>query len=278
MKLKYFLNYALFISVLLLSSCTKDRIGMQDEPNKAKIALFNFATPTRPSAPNFTTGVVGYFFSLDGIRLYTMAMPTSKATGYFLTEPGTRTIIADTSAIQQNVLNPSAAVVTTNLPVEANKYYSVYYSRLAHNPDITTTVDDLSRPTSNKVKIRVINLSPDAGSLDIAGRLTTVSTARVNMFTNLVYRANNNFIEIDPGFYSLEVKLNNTATVLTTFTDDNQNPPLMQASGTSRANFSMLFENGKIYTLIIHGYRTANSIAPQLAQPMSVSAAVNLFF
>jgi len=271
----------LLVSTLLLTvvGCKKDPEGLGDEASKAKIAIFNFATPTRSTAPNATTFVQGYFLTMDGVRLYTMALPTGKSTGYFLAEAGTRVINADTAVIQQNVVNPSATVKTTSLQTEANKYYSIYYTGLNQNPEVVITTDDLTRPANDKVKIRVINLSPDAGNLDVAGRLTNETTPRMNLFTALSYKTNNAFREIPPGFYSLEIKETSTGTVFSSFTDDNQNPPRIQPSTSLRANFSMLFEGGKIYTLIINGYRTPTIAAVgQPAQPLAVSAAINLYF
>lgn len=279
-RLNKFFQILLTSAVLLsVASCKKERVGLGEEASKAKIALFNFATPTRPSSPNATTLIQGYFLSIDGSRLFTMALPTGKTTGYMLADPGTRNIKVDTALIQQNVVHPSATVKSIDLQAEANKYYSVYFTGLIQNPEVVITTDDLSRPANDKVKIRVINLSPDAGNLDVAGRLTNETTPRVNLFTALSYKTNNAFREIAPGFYSLELKESGTGTVLSSFTDDNQNPPRIQPSTSLRANFSMFFEGGKIYTLIINGYKTPTiATVGQPAQPLSVSAVINLYF
>ncbi len=129
------------------------------------------------------------------------------------------------------------------------------------------------------MKIRVINLSPYAGNLDVAGRVMTQTTPGVNLFSGLAYKVNNASQELTPGSYSLEIKESGTGTILSSFTDDNQNPPRIQPSSTSRANFSMLFEGGKIYTIVINGYKTPTlATVGQPAQPLVVSAAINLYF
>lgn len=269
----------LLSTAFIFQSCKKDRIGLEGETSKGKIALFNVATPTRPTSTSPTIDVQGYFFSVDGNRMYTMAMPSGKVSGYFLADPGTRVIKADTSLIIQNIVSPANTVSTTNLTVEADKFYSVYYTGKVQSPDVVVTTDNLTRPSADKIKIRVINLSPDAGLLDIAGRLTSETTPRVPLFTNLTYKTDNPFIEMSPGFYSLELRPSATTTVLNTFTVDNQNPPIFQPSTSSRPNFSMLFEAGKIYTLVIQGYRTpSTAIVGQPANPLAIGAAINLYF
>lgn len=269
---------AFLIAAAFFQSCKKDRVGLQDAPDRAKIALFNVATPTRSTSTS-VADIQGYQFFLDGVQMFTAPFVSNKTTGYVLVEPGQRVLRADTTAAVVNVVRPSAVVNTTNINAEAGKFYSVFYTGKNQSPEVVVTTDDLTRPTASKVKIRVINLSPDAGALDIAGRLTSDVTPRQTIFTNATYKTANAFTEITPGYYSLEVRPTATTTALSTFTNDNQTVPQFLPSSTSRTSFAMLFEADKIYTLVIRGYQTPTIAAVgQLGNPLSVGAVINLFF
>ncbi len=269
---------ALSIAATFFTSCKKDRVGLQDAPEKAKVALFNVATPTRSTSTSVAE-IQGYQFYLDGVQMFTAPFVANRTTGYLLVDPGNRVLRSDTAAAVVNVQTPSGVVNTTNLNAEAGKFYSVYYTGKIQSPEVVVTTDDLTRPTAGKLKIRVINLSPDAGALDVAGRLTTDASPRQNIFTNATYKTVNAFIEITPGYYSLEVRPTATTTALSTFTTDNQTVPQFLPGSSARTAFAMLLEADKIYTLVIRGYQTPTIAAVgQIANPLSVGAVINLFF
>lgn len=265
--------------ILMLGSCKKDRAGLTEEPSKAKIAIVNLVTPNRPSSTTAASGLLGYYLFMDNVRLFTQSLIPNKTTGYLAAEPGNRSIRIDSTETVVNAIKPSAAINSTALQAEAGKYYSVFYTGKVQSPEVVVTTDDLSRPPAGKSKIRVINLSPDAGALDIAGAFTTATTLPTVLFPNLTYKTQPVFSQIDAGFYKLEVRRSGVATAIGTFTQSNQVIPSFIPGGSIQANFNMNFESGMVYTLVIRGYATPSLAAVgQLANPLSVGALINVYF
>jgi hypothetical protein len=243
------------------------------------VAIVNIATPNRPTATTAASGQQGYLMHMDNILLYNAALITNKTTGYFLVDPGQRSFRVDTTEIGPNVNFPQAAVNTTQLNAEAGKYYTIFYTGKIQTPEVVVTTDDLSRPPAGKARIRVLNLSPDVPAVDIAGRLTTSTSPSSVLFGNITYKTVNAFQDFNPGFYRLELRSAGTTTVLGSFTQDNQAVPLFIPNGSVRSDFSMNFEAGKVYTLVVRGYRDPSLAGlGQIGHPLSVGALINIYW
>jgi hypothetical protein len=274
------LQYLALGTLILMGACTKDsREGMMEESGKPKIAIVNIASPNRPTATTAASGQQGYLMYMDGNLLYNAALITNKTTGYFLAEPGQRSFRVDTTEIGPNVNFPQAPVNTTQMNAEAGKYYTIFYTGKIQSPEVVVTTDDLSRPPSGKARVRVLNLSPDVPSVDIAGRLTTSTSPSTVLFGNLTYKTVNAFQDFNPGFYRMELRAAGTTTVLGSFTQDNQIVPLFIPNGSVRSDFSMNFEAGKVYTLVVRGYRDPSiGTLGQIGHPLSVGALINVYW
>lgn len=268
----------LALSATLLTGCQKSRLGLTEESGQAKIAIMNVVTPNRPTSVSASSGLLGYYLFLDNFQMFTQSLIPNKTTGYVLASPGSHTIRVDSTAQVTNAIKPFATVNTTTIQTEAGKYYSVFYTGKVQAPEIVITKDDLTRPPVGKSKVRVIHLSPDAGSLTIAGALTTATTMNA-MFSNLTYKTDPVFTNIDEGYYKLEVRDSGTGAALGTFTQTNQLVPSFIPGGSVQSGFTMKFESGMIYTLVIRGYRTpAFASVGQIANPLSVGALINAYF
>ena len=268
--------FALFSS--MLTGCQKSRLGLTEEPDKAKIAIMNVVTPNRPTSTSASSGLLGYYLFMDNFQMFTQSLIPNKTTGYVLANPGSHIIRVDSTAQVTNAIKPFATVNTTTIQAEAGKYYSVFYTGKVQAPEVVVTKDDLTRPPAGKSKVRVIHLSPDAGTLTIAGALTTATTLNA-MFSNLTYKTEPVFTNINEGYYKLELRDNGTGAALGTFTQTGQMIPSFIPGGSVQSSFTIKFESEMVYTLVIRGYRTpAISAVGQIANPLSVGVLINVYF
>ena len=278
MKLhKIFVYQLIMLAFLAVTGCQEEeRVGLQDAPDTAKVAIVNVATPTRP-VPATSSQIMGYLFFMDNRQLYSQSLVTNKTTGYFLVDPGARTLKIDSAAAIINVAQPRGTVNTTNLTADAGKYYSVFIAGRVQAPEVVVTTDDLTRPEAGKAKVRVIHLSPDSPSLDVAGTVAASPAAVPVLFGGNTYKKATDFTNIASGFYRLQVREAGATTALSTATNTNQTAPCFFCTGSATAEFTMNLEAGKIYTLVIRGYRSPTT-AGQIANPLSVGGLMNLNF
>jgi hypothetical protein len=268
---------ALALTALAVVGCKEEeRIGLQDAPDKAKVAIMNVATPNRPT-PATSSQVMGYLFFLDNFQLYSQSLVTNKTTGYFLVDPGARVLKIDSAAAIINVAQARGTVNTTNLAADAGKYYSVFITGRVQAPEVVVTTDDLTRPEAGKAKVRVLHLSPDSPSLDISGTVSASPAALQVLFGGNTYKKTTEFKNIDPGFYRLQVREAGSITPISTATTTNQTAPCFFCTGSATNEFTMNLEAGKIYTLVIRGYRSPTTVG-QIAGPLSVGGLINLNF
>lgn len=98
------------------------------------------------------------------------------------------------------------------LTVVANKYYSVYLANVVAHPDIVIIKDAISQPELGKATIRLVNLSPDAGAVDLVSNNTVLAA-------NMDYKGASAFVSISGnGNYDFEIRQAGTTTVLATLT------------------------------------------------------------
>lgn len=282
----------LYLSVFtaIFTGCKEDtREGLNDAPDKAKIAVMQLASPVRLGSSNVTAIPIGYFYNIDGKLAFSQPLVSNRTTGYRLVDPGSRTLTFDSVQAVINVNNslPKATVKTININAVANTYYSVYLSGKVQAPDDLVTTDDLTRPAGVKAKIRFVHLSPDGPAVDFAGAISTVAGPRPIIIGNRSYKTSSDFVSIDAGLYTFELRGAGSATPITTQSRSGDVVPLIgQLSATNVQNFNQLIEPGKIYTFIARGYvnpiAAAAPIAPstqsQPVFPLSVTGVINSYF
>ncbi len=160
------------------------------------------------------------------------------ATGYLKVNAGTRNV-------KVNVANTSTTVIEGDLPLAANKNYSVFAVNEVASIEPLVLEDDLSAPATGKAHVRFVHLSPDAPAVDI----TTTTGAIV--FGDYSFKDASAFTPLDAGTYDLEVRLQGTSTTVLTLN-------------------GITLENGKIYTVFAKGF-----VAGTGAQALGAQIIVN---
>lgn len=195
----------------LLSSCLKDKNNNVELPLAALITVINASPDSQPldfllDQNMANPAPIRYGHILDYTRAY-----TGKRVASFYVSGSQQKIIADT------------------INLDANKYYSLFLSNSVSTPDVTLLTDTLSKPASGMAVIRFINLSTNAGAvdLDIQGGAVLAS--------NKAYKSFTAFMPVEGGkSMNLEIKQAGTSTVL-----------------VSLSNITL--QSGAIYTIWLHG-------------------------
>lgn len=186
----------------LLACQQDDPVGLGQEPDKAKIIFVN-ATPNAATVPAAAQREIAIWPFYNGVQFNNFPIKFPWSNGYKAFPPGTMIMRLDTAQSQAN--NPSGAaarVAEISFSTTADSYYSVYSVGTAQKVETVVLTDNLALPTPGKVKVRVMNFSPDAGPVDvvIAGNGPVLAT-------NLAYKDVKDFFEIDPGTYTIEVRV-----------------------------------------------------------------------
>lgn len=113
--------------------------------------------------------------------------------------------------------------------------YSLFLVNALANVDYLMLEDNLEKPAAGKAKVRFINLSPDAGNLNL-----NVNGAATDVVTNKAFKESSDFIVIDAAD-NVTFNIKNTS--------DN-------AVATSLSPFKV--EDGKIYTIYAKGLKANN--------------------
>jgi hypothetical protein len=205
-------NYLAFLtaSIIVLTACEKEPVGLGSEPDKAKIIFVNAAPNGATEAPLARREVAIYPFYNDvTFNNFPIKFPWSN--GYKAFEPGSMTIRMDTArSIGNDPPGPNATVTQVTFDTQADTYYSVYAVGTVQNVEALVLTDDLSLPSPGKAKVRIMNFSPDAGPVDLV--ITGGVSSPVTLATNLQFKGVQEFIEVDPGRYTMEVRVSGTTT------------------------------------------------------------------
>ena len=138
-------------------------------------------------------------------------------------------VSAGTRSIAVKVAGTSTTVLSADLPVAANTYYSVFAVDSVSKLSALVLSDDLTAPASGKAHVRFIHLSPNAPAVDVAlaGGSVLIGDKSFKQYTS--------FVPLDAGTYDLEVRLAGTSTIVL---------PLPGITLTA----------GKIYTVFAKGF------------------------
>lgn len=131
-----------------------------------------------------------------------------------------------TAAIIVKKYISSTTYISTNIELENEKNYSFFVAGKANETSYLLIQDDLTAPNSGKAKIRFINLSPDAPSLNFQLNANT-------LFGTIAFKTYSDFTSIDPG--DCIISISNAA------------------NGTSLSEQNLNIEAGKIYTVWANG-------------------------
>ena len=230
------LIYIILLSLLTLSSCTNEPVGLDEEKDKGKILVCNAAVYSSASRE------VGFWVNYNGTSFIQFPLRYSSILGYRAFLPGIVELRLDSTNSKLNTppVEPKATVATVNVTVLADKYYSLFLTGTDTNMQPLLLTDDLTFPAEGKCKIRFLNLSPDAGAIDIVNRITGEKVVE-----NLAFRGVKDFEEIPAATLELEIREAGTTNVLS------------QESGAFKG-FYCYADN--IYTFWVRGYRLTNAL------------------
>jgi hypothetical protein len=216
---------ALSIIIFALASCQKDDHRVTTPP--AKLAIVH-------AAP----GTTAYDLKMNSNRLNTVPLNYSNFISYGVVSSGK----SDFSITPKgsNVVEARAS-----LGLKPYSAYSLYITGVPGNTDLLLTEDDLSYPAPGKAKLRFINLSPDAGPVNLQ---LLADTTR--LFSNVAYKSTTAFIQVAPA--------TGTGFILT----DSLNRTTLVISSKYK------IQPGRIYTVIAKGLRTAKDTTTRLALGM----------
>ncbi|MRX46929.1 DUF4397 domain-containing protein [Pedobacter puniceum] len=240
--------FAIVLFSFTLYSCKKAEEGyVGDYPDKAKLIFVNAAANGSP-IPQQARREIAIAPIYNGINFNLFPIKYPWSNGYKVFDPGTLSLRLDTAFQPGNdPAGPSAPVGTYNLNLEADSYYSIYAVGTTHNVDTFFVKDNIDFPTPGKTKILFLNLSPDAGPIDIVNNATGAI-----MVSNMTYKQRRAYIEVDPGTYSMRMNVAGTTTQI------------------RNVKTGMIISPNSVYTVFVTGLRTApspgNTPASQLIQ------------
>jgi Domain of unknown function (DUF4397) len=139
----------------------------------------------------------------------------------------------------------SSINIDTTVTFEKNKAYSVFVAGEFTNGGIVVLNDNSEQPASGKAKVRVINLSPDAGEVDLVYGDDAKPVA-----ADLMFREASEFKEVNAAEYDFQVRSSGNDEVLLTVPDID-------------------LQSRYYYTIIIRGFETppggnSNVLAAQI--------------
>jgi len=215
----------LSLMVLIFASCRKDN-GNSTTIQHTQLTLVHVSP-----------GNVAYNVSLNNRKLDPGSLAYSKYISYGLIPSGKSEF-----SIMAKGSNQVAAKSVFDL--KPHNAYSVYITDIPSKVNLLLTEDDLSMPATDKAKIRFINLSPDAGSLDLSilGDTTAI-------FSKTSFKSNTAFVQVNPS----------TAIGFA----------ISDSTKTSVAiSPKYKLEKGKIYTVIAKGLKSSGDTTTKLAVGM----------
>lgn len=129
-----------------------------------------------------------------------------------------------------NPFNASNSLVDTTITFRDGAFYSLFIVNNLPNVEALAVRDSASAPSEGKAKVRFINLSPDAGSLQV-----TANDKDSSIFDAGDFKQPSNFVEMDAASSSFVLKPAGSSDELVTVPDIELRP-------------------GRFYTIIARGF------------------------
>jgi hypothetical protein len=202
-----------FIAVLCLlqfSSCLKDNNNYVAPPATALFMVIQ-GSPDAPSEALF----------LDNNRVNNPPFNYGDNIGYFNAYTGERNVIL-------NDYNSGTRIASDTMNLKSNTAYSLFLASTYTKPDFILLTDSIAQPASGKATIRLVNVSPDAGTIDLVANGNTIVTGKA-------YKGSSSFVTVNGGTsYNFTVVKSGTNTALATLS-------------------SITINTGSVYTVWLHG-------------------------
>ncbi|MDQ3949206.1 MAG: DUF4397 domain-containing protein [Gemmatimonadota bacterium] len=189
------------LAVILTACGTEDAPGPL-EPSceqQGRVRFVNLITDPARSPVNAILEGVPFGVNLGYTATTPASLPAPSTALYSAVCTGDRTIVL------QHTPNPSVTHATLNFTIGEGQDRTVYAIGGAGATVITgfATTDDNAAPAAGQTRVRIVNMSPTAGAIDVF--LTTagadLATATPNA-TNLAYQAASAYVNVAPGTYT----------------------------------------------------------------------------
>lgn len=219
-KLKSLATVALLTGTLGLTSCL-DNDDMMDFPDAGYISIYN-------GAPN-NTGVIVY---ADQNQVNNSPIKYKDVLAYQNFFPGDR-------LFKFSDPNSLTSLLEKEYEIKIDSVYSMFVLEEGGELDAVLVDDDWSEPNADEAQIRMINLSPDAGSVTL--KLDEVDNP---FFEGIAFKSNSDFESLDSDTYKLTV-VSATGEVLAT-----------------ASNVELI--GNRVYTLVLRGYNQSTENTKKL--------------
>lgn len=170
-----------------LNSCSKDDTSV--------------AAISGLSVINASPTLATYNVYLNDVKVNSAALPFTGTLPYFQITPGANSAKFTTA-------NSIESLLSKVINLEADKAYSLFLVDKAEKLDGLLITDDLATTNTAQPLIRFINLSPDAGTLELG------QTGGATLASSQTYKGYSAFSPAEAKTYSLEIKDQATGTVL----------------------------------------------------------------
>lgn len=213
MKLKFFARMMMMAATALtLFSCSIDDDNYADVPQNS--VAYGIIANVSPSSGDL------YFFA-DSNQVNNSALAYGTAAGYYNFYTGNRVL---------SLKNAAGTVLdTVSVSLNAGDVFSAFAVNTYDNIELVTYNDSLVQPETGHARVRFINLSPDAGSIDISGLTQSFATG-------VDFKEATDFISVQSGTYDITFK--------------------NSAGETLYISTAEEFYSGGIYTIYTKGYAT----------------------
>ncbi|SDT67782.1 protein of unknown function [Mucilaginibacter mallensis] len=219
-KLKSVLAGVGFVSLLsiMLLSCLKDHNTYVTVPTAQLMVVQG-----SPDAP-------AEILYLNTNRVTSQPYNYGDWVGYFNAYTGTRQVVLYNYASQ-------SVIVSDTIGLKQGVAYSLFLGNTYTKPDFILLKDTISQPASGKASIRFVDVSPDAGAVDLSANNTV-------LVSNKTYKGASSFLPVNGNntTYSFQVLKSGTSTVLATLSN-------------------ITIQNGQVYTVWLHGLAAGTGTA-----------------
>lgn len=219
-NIKSLATIALLAGTLGLTSCL-DNDDLMEYPAAGYISIYN-------GAPS-NSGVIVY---ADQNQVNNFPIKYSEVLAYQNFYPGERLFKFSES-------NSLTSLLEKEYEIKVDSVYSMFLLEDLGDLDVVLIDDDWSEPTADKAQIRMINLSPDAGTVSLK-----IDEVEDPFFEGLAFKTNSEFESLDTKTYDLTV-ISTTGQTL-----------------TSATNIEL--KGNRVYTLVLRGYEQATDNAKKL--------------
>jgi len=210
--------------VMLLSSCLKDHNNNYNPP----VAYLSFVQASTDEPP------LKFFLNSDLVNTWA-PLQYGDHIDYFRAYTGLRTANFDNAYTGGQLLSDT-------MTLRQNVYYSLFLANTAAHPQALLLTDTLNQPASGSASVRFVNLSPDAGAVDLQAKAANTTTV-----ANKSFLGHSGFITVTAGgSYNLQVNTAGTSTAL-----------------ASLANVNL--SAGGVYTIWLFGLKNSTTAADNLA-------------